>query len=179
VFFGNLHIFIKTPLQLVIRRKTIDSKEAVRVYPGFLKLRQFEFMAHITDPGNTGYKQVRKTGHSQEFEQIREYVSGDDIRSINWKATGRMGGRLMINNYTDEKSQQVYCIIDKVRSMKMAFEGLSLLDYAVNATLAMTSVAITRRTGRDLSVSGTGPVISCRQITVAHRCRQSSVLCMI
>jgi len=144
-FFGKVHIFIKTPLQLVIRRKTINAKEAVRVYPGFLKLRQFEFMAHITDPGNTGYKQVRKTGHSQEFEQIREYVSGDDIRSINWKATGRMGGRLMINNYTDEKSQQVYCIIDKGRSMKMAFEGLSLLDYAVNATLAMTSVAITRQ----------------------------------
>ncbi len=71
----------------------------MKVFPGFLMLRQFEFMAHITDPGNTGFKQVRKTGHSLEFEQIREYVSGDDIRSINWKATGRTGGQLMINNY--------------------------------------------------------------------------------
>ena len=88
---------------------------------------------------------MRKTGHSLEFEQIREYVSGDDIRSINWKATGRTGGQLMINNYTDEKSQQVYCILDKGRAMKMAFEGLSLLDHAVNATLAMSSVAISRQ----------------------------------
>ena len=144
-FFGNLHIYFKTPLQLIQRRKTFLLREPVKVYPGFLRLRQFEFMAHITDPGNTGYKQVRKTGHSLEFEQIREYVSGDDIRSINWKATGRTGGQLMINNYTDEKSQQVYCIIDKGRTMKMAFEGLSLLDYAVNATLAMSSVAITRQ----------------------------------
>jgi uncharacterized protein (DUF58 family) len=144
-FFGDLHVFIKTPLQFIIRRKTIPSKEAIRVFPGFLRLRQFEFMAHITDPGNTGYKQVRKTGHSLEFEQIREYVSGDDIRGINWKATGRTGGQLMINSYTDEKSQQVYCIIDKGRVMKMAFDGLSLLDYAINATLAMCSVAISRQ----------------------------------
>jgi len=143
--FGRLHIFIKTPLQFVQRRKTFPLEEPAKVYPAFLRLRQFEFMAHITDPGNTGYKQVRKTGHSLEFEQIREYVSGDDIRSINWKATGRTGGQLMINNYSDEKSQQVYCIIDKGRTMKMAFEGLSLLDYAVNATLAMSSVAISRQ----------------------------------
>jgi len=144
-FFGDLHIFIKSPLQLILRRKTFSEKKSVKVFPGYLKLRQFEFMAHITDPGNAGYKQVRKTGHSMEFEQIREYVSGDDIRSINWKATGRTGGRLMINNYMDEKSQQVYCIVDKGRAMKMAFEGLNLLDYAVNATLAMSSVAISRQ----------------------------------
>jgi uncharacterized protein (DUF58 family) len=143
--FGQLHLYIKTPLQLVVRRKTFSIPEIIRVYPGFQMLRQFEFMAHITDPGNIGYKQVRKTGHSLEFEQIREFVTGDDIRSINWKATGRTGGQLMINNYTDEKSQQVYCILDKGRAMKMAFEGLSLLDYAVNATLAMSAVAITRQ----------------------------------
>jgi len=143
--FGNLHLFILSPLQLVIRRKTFFIPEAVHVYPAFLMLRQFEFMAHITAPGNTGFKQVRKTGHSLEFEQIREFVSGDDIRSINWKATGRTGGQLMINNYTDEKSQQIYCILDKGRAMKMAFEGLTLLDYSVNAALAMSSVAITRQ----------------------------------
>jgi uncharacterized protein (DUF58 family) len=144
-FFGNLHIYIKSPLQLIIRRKTFSSKVSTKVFPNFLNLRQFEFMAHVTEPGNTGYKQVRKTGHSLEFEQIREFVSGDDIRSINWKATGRTGGQLMTNNYMDEKSQQVYCIIDKGRTMKMAFEGLSLMDYAVNATLAMSSVAINRQ----------------------------------
>jgi uncharacterized protein (DUF58 family) len=143
--FGDLHIFIKTAFQLIIRRKTFTIRETIRVYPAFLLLRQFEFMAHITDPGNVGYKQVRKTGHSLEFEQIREYVTGDDIRSINWKATGRTGGQLMINNYTDEKSQQIYCILDKGRAMKMAFEDLSLLDHAVNATLALSSVAIARQ----------------------------------
>ncbi len=143
--FGDIHLFIKSPLLLILRRKTFPAKEIARVYPGFLSCVNLNSWHISPIPGNTGYKQVRKTGHSLEFEQIREYVSGDDIRSINWKATGRTGGQLMINNYTDEKSQQVYCIIDKGRSMKMAFEGLSLLDYAVNATLAMCSVAISRQ----------------------------------
>ncbi len=144
-FFGDIHIFIKTPIRLLVRRKTFSTNESVKVYPAFLLLRQFEFKSHITDPGNIGFKQVRKTGHSLEFEQIREYVSGDDIRGINWKATGRTGGQLMVNTFTDEKSQQVYCIIDKGRTMKMAFEGLTLLDYAVNATLALSAVAISKQ----------------------------------
>ncbi|MEJ7673438.1 MAG: DUF58 domain-containing protein [Chitinophagaceae bacterium] len=53
---------------------------------------------------------------------------------LNWKASARKGG-LMVNTYTDEKSQQVYCIIDKGRLMKMPFGGLTLLDYAINSCL--------------------------------------------
>jgi len=143
--FGDIQVFIKSPLRLILRRKTVSAKQLVKVYPSFLLLRKFEFLAHTSDPGNIGFKQVRKTGHSLEFEEIREYVSGDDIRSINWKATGRTGGQLMINNYTDEKSQQIYCIIDKGRVMKMPFEGLTLLDYAVHATLILSAVAISRQ----------------------------------
>jgi uncharacterized protein (DUF58 family) len=87
---------------------------------------------------------MRKIGQSMEFEQIKDYVSGDDIRTINWKATARKGS-LMINNYTDEKSQQVYCVIDKGRLMKMPFNGLSLLDYAINATLALTNICLQKQ----------------------------------
>jgi uncharacterized protein (DUF58 family) len=80
-----------------------------------------------------------------EFEQIREYVAGDDIRTINWKATARKGGQHMVNNYMDERSQQVYCVIDKGRVMKMPFEGMTLLDYAINATLILTRVALLKQ----------------------------------
>ena len=59
---------------------------------------------------------------------------GDDIRNINWKATARKAA-MMVNNYTEQRSQQVYCIIDKGRLMKMPFEDMSLLDYAINAAL--------------------------------------------
>ena len=72
-------------------------------------------------------------------------MTDDDIGSINWKATARRGGDLMVNNYTDERSQQVYCIIDKGRVMKMPFEGMTLLDYAINATLVLAKVALIKQ----------------------------------
>ena len=55
---------------------------------------------------------MRKLGHSMEFEQIKEYVRGDDYRTINWKATARHGD-FMVNNFTDERSQQIYCVSTK------------------------------------------------------------------
>jgi uncharacterized protein (DUF58 family) len=76
-----------------------------------------------------------------EFEQIKEYVQGDDVRTINWKATARKGN-FMVNQFQDEKSQQVYCLIDKGRNMKMPFEGMTLLDYAINASLVISSIAL-------------------------------------
>jgi len=68
-------------------------------------------------------------------------VQGDDYRTVNWKATARKG-ELMVNSFTDEKAQHVYCIIDKSRAMKLPFDGLTLLDYAINASLILSSVAL-------------------------------------
>jgi uncharacterized protein (DUF58 family) len=91
-----------------------------------------------------GVKKVRRMGHSMEFEQIKEYVVGDDYRSLIWKATARKGA-LMVNSYADEKSQQLYCIIDKSRVMKMPFEELSLLDYSINTSLVLSNVALMKQ----------------------------------
>ena len=73
-----------------------------------------------------------------EFEGVKDYIKGDDIRNINWKATAKKG-QLMVNQFQDEKSQPVYSIIDKDRVMKMHFNGLSLLDYAINPTLVISN----------------------------------------
>ena len=91
-----------------------------------------------------GVKRIRRLGHSMEFEQIKEYVRGDDYRTINWKATARKDG-LMVNNYTDERSQQIYCLINKGRVMKMPFAGMTLLDYAINASLVLSNVALVKQ----------------------------------
>ena len=79
-------------------------------------------------------------GASNEFEQIREYVKGDDFRKINWNATARKR-ELMVNEYQDERAQNIYCVIDTGRNMHMPFEGLSLLEYAINASLVLLGVA--------------------------------------
>jgi len=91
-----------------------------------------------------GVKKMRRIGHSYEFDQIKQYVQGDDIRAINWKATGRSGS-LMVNHFEDEKAQQVYCIIDKSRVMKMPFDQLTLMDYAINSSLVISNIAIRKQ----------------------------------
>lgn len=143
--FHGINAFIKSPLGLVVRRSLTEIEQMVKVLPSYLSLRQFELLAHSNNLAETGTKKIRKIGASLEFEQIKEYITGDDIRNINWKATARKGGQLMINNYTDERSQQVYCIIDKGRVMKMPFEGMTLLDYAINATLILSKVALIKQ----------------------------------
>ncbi|MBC7826958.1 MAG: DUF58 domain-containing protein [Chitinophagaceae bacterium] len=143
--FHGINAFVKSPLGLVVKRIRTEAEQMVKVLPSYLSLRQFELLAHSNNLAEAGTKKIRKIGASLEFEQIKEYVTGDDIRSINWKATARKGGQLMVNNYTDERSQQVYCIIDKGRVMKMPFEGMTLLDYAINATLILSKVALIKQ----------------------------------
>lgn len=142
--FQDIHVFVKSPLQLIIKRITVAAEQDVRVLPSYLTLRKYEIKAHASNLSEAGSKRVRKLGSSLEFEQIKEYVRGDDIRTMNWKATARRG-QLMVNNYTDERSQQIYCVIDKGRVMKMPFEGMSLLDYAINATLVLSRVALIKQ----------------------------------
>ncbi len=142
--FGNLLLFVRSMLGLVSRRHTVDATVMIPVYPSFMQLRKYELLSSATIQAETGTKRMRKIGHSMEFEQIKEYVQGDDIRTLNWKATARKGG-LMVNTYTDERSQQVYCIIDKGRLMKMPFGGLTLLDYAINTCLVLSNVCLQKQ----------------------------------
>jgi uncharacterized protein (DUF58 family) len=142
--FGNVNVFVKGPLQLVRRKFVFPAAETIKVYPSYIQMRRYHLLAVSNRLQEAGIKRVRKLGHSMEFEQIKEYVQGDDYRTINWKATARKSD-LMVNNYTDERSQQIYCLINKGRAMKMPFEGMSLLDYAINATLVLSNVALVRQ----------------------------------
>lgn len=140
--FRKLNAFLRSPKLNLSRRKIrfFEDKEA-SVYPSIIQMKKYEFLAISNQLREYGIKKLRRIGQSQEFEQIREYVLGDDYRNINWKATGRKR-ELMVNEYIDERSQRVYSIIDMGRVMKMPFEGLTLLDYSINACLALSNVVI-------------------------------------
>ncbi|MDB5023176.1 MAG: hypothetical protein JWP78_931 [Mucilaginibacter sp.] len=139
--FGDIRVYVSSPLGLIRRRYNFSQAETLPVYPSFAQMRKYELMAISNRLTEIGVKKIRRLGHSLEFEQVKNYVPGDDYRTINWKATARRGD-LMTNIYTEEKSQHVYCVIDKSRAMKMPFEGLSLLDYAINASLVLSNVAL-------------------------------------
>ncbi|WMI64450.1 DUF58 domain-containing protein [Aestuariibaculum sp. YM273] len=139
--FGSLNVYATSVLNLVAKRFTFSSDAMVPTYPSFKQLKKFELLNINQNSLEYGLKKVRRLGHTMEFEQIKDYVLGDDLRTINWKATAKRN-QLMVNQFQDEKSQPVYSIIDKGRIMKMPFDGLSLLDYAINASLVISNVVL-------------------------------------
>jgi uncharacterized protein (DUF58 family) len=139
--FGSLHIYVSSPLGLVSKRFSFQKDANLPAYPSFIHLRKYELMALQSEFLLGGMKKIRKLGHTMEFEQIKDYVPGDDIRTINWKATSKTN-RLMVNQFQDEKSQRIFMLIDKGRTMKMPFNGLSLLDYSINATMALSHIIL-------------------------------------
>ena len=138
--FGNLYIYTSSLLHLVQRKHTVDKKIKIAVQPSILQMKKMELkvFAHTS---NSGIKKIRRLGNNNEFEQIKNYVQGDDFRTVNWKATSRRN-ELMVNQYQDERSQNVYSIIDKSRTMRMPFNKLSLLDYSINSTLAFSNIIL-------------------------------------
>ena len=142
--FGNLNIFIVGPIGFFEFKKTIEAQKEVAVYPSITAMKELEMMAFSNNNAQTGLKKIRRVGHNYEFDHIKQYVIGDDIRSINWKATGRRNA-LMVNHYTDEKSQQVYSFIDVGRLMHMPFDGLTLVEHAVNCSLDISKVVLNKQ----------------------------------
>jgi len=142
--FGSLNIYVSSPLQLIAKRYRFNKDQMVPTYPSYIQLRKYDLIAFSNNLFQYGVKKIRRIGHTMEFEQIKEYVPGDDIRTLNWKATAKKNS-LMVNQFQDEKSQNIYMAIDKGRVMKMPFNGMSLLDYAINATLVLANVILKKQ----------------------------------
>jgi len=140
-YFGKLNVYVSTFLKIVSKRYQFQENEMVAVYPSYIQMKKYEFLAMSNRLTEFGLKKIRRIGHTLEFEQIKNYIIGDDVRTINWKATAKRS-QLMVNQYQDEKSQPIYSIIDTGRVMKMPFEDLKLLDYSINATLAFSNIAL-------------------------------------
>ncbi|WP_168926327.1 DUF58 domain-containing protein [Marixanthomonas ophiurae] len=139
--FGNLNCYATSVIGLIRRRYTFNNEQMVKVYPSFIQMKKYDFLAIDNRLRQIGLKKIRRIGHTMEFEQIKEYVIGDDVRTVNWKATAKHG-HLMVNQYQDEKMQPIYSIIDTSRVMKMPFNELKLLDYAINSSLAFSNIAL-------------------------------------
>jgi uncharacterized protein (DUF58 family) len=139
--FGDIEVQIRSVFFLVSRRISYDRKGEFHVYPSVLQMKKYELLVFHQQKVSSGIKKIRRLGNNSEFEQIKNYVQGDEIRTVNWKATSRRN-ELMVNQYQEEKSQSVYCVIDKSRNMQMDFEGLSFLDHSINSALVLSNIAI-------------------------------------
>lgn len=169
--FGKINLYLSSGLGLIRRRLRKPLAAKVAVYPSIIQMKKYELKTFARTAVEYGVKKVRRIGHSYEFEHIKQYNRGDDYRSINWKATGRRA-QLMVNVYEDEKSQAVYTIIDKSRVMHMPFHGLSLFDYAVNASLVIANIVLGKQDKAGLLTFAEQPKARIRADRGKHQLRK-------
>lgn len=140
--FGDLQMYLSFPgIGVIELRVTQPATQETTVYPSAIQMEKYALEVFSRTAQLTGIRRVRALGENDEFELIRNYQQGDNIRSINWKATSRKN-HLMVNQFQNTRAQQVYCILDKGRSMKMPFAGLTLLDYAINTALVISNIIL-------------------------------------
>lgn len=140
---GAINVFVSSVFGLIDRRYIFNLQKEIAVYPSFLEMNRYELLAASNRLTEFGIKKIRRIGQASEFDNIKQYVMGDDPRTINHKATAR-ANQLMVNTYQEERSQPVYCLIDKGRTMQMPFKEMTLLDYAINSTLMVSSTALNK-----------------------------------
>ncbi len=132
---------VRSLLHLWERNFEVSSPASFQVYPSVLQMKKYALTVFDHQKLNQGIKKIRKIGNNQEFEQIKNYTQGDEIRKINWKATSRKN-ELMVNQFQEEKSQNIYFLLEKGRTMQQESNELSMLDYAINSTLALGNITL-------------------------------------
>jgi uncharacterized protein (DUF58 family) len=138
--FGDTAVRFRTRLGLLWHQLIYPTARDVKVYPDIREAKKNELYAHRNRRPEAGLRRMRLRGQGREFESLREFVTGDEIRHISWAATARRG-KLITRQYMIERSQNVVVMLDTGRLMTARIGRLSKLDHAINATLSIAYVA--------------------------------------
>jgi uncharacterized protein (DUF58 family) len=138
--FGDVVGRWSTPWGLAVRQARFQLSEHVRIYPNIHEAQKYELQARSNRLLAAGRRRTRIRGQGKEFESLREYVRGDELRHVSWTATARRG-RLMTRQYQIERNQSIMIMLDAGRLMTSRIENLAKLDHAINAALAIGYVA--------------------------------------
>jgi uncharacterized protein (DUF58 family) len=154
----DVYLRYQTPLRFAERRAKAGLQQTVRVYPSLKESKQYMLYLMRSRQIELEKRLKRTAGAGREFESLRDYREGDELRDVCWTATARRG-KLITRTYRMERSQQVAMVIDagrllqaKVRPARLTSESagqdlqppvvLAKLDYAVNAALSLARVAL-------------------------------------
>lgn len=140
-YFRGTFLRVACPLGLVERQFRLPTEQPVRVYPNVLALREFDLLKQKGKLRDIGIRISRMRGLGSEFESLREYATGDDIRKVDWKATARRG-KLIVRQYEQERNQPVIIAIDIGRRMLSEVNGVTKLDHVLDALLMLTHAAV-------------------------------------
>ncbi len=138
--FGSIAVRFLSRWRLVWCQTRIDATVAVKVYPNMRRAREVELRALGTRSFVAARRKSQWRGEGREFESLRDYVRGDEMRHISWTATARRG-RLVTRQYQMERDQTILIMLDAGRLMTARIESETKLDSAVHAALALMSAA--------------------------------------
>ena len=139
--FGNINVRYGSALGSFIRQTAIPFEEVVKVYPNVMDVRKYDMLARKGMLFELGLRSAKVYGSGTEFERLRDYTPDDEFRRINWKASARRN-KLIAAEYETERSQYVMAVLDTGRLMRPTIGDLAKLDYAINAALMLSYVAM-------------------------------------
>lgn len=138
---GAFVIDSRGPLGLGVRREWLAVPWDAVVYPPLVSARLRASVAEARRRREPGVTPVRRLGEGRLFESLREWVAGDDVRNIDWKATARRG-KVIARQYEAERRQQVLLVLDTGRLLSGEMGGVARLDYVVQAALELAYAAV-------------------------------------
>jgi uncharacterized protein (DUF58 family) len=154
--FGDIIVRYSSALRLFWRDAKIAAPRYVKVYPDLKALQELSVkLAHSSELGDM---KARKRGQGTDFSSLREYVSGDDARSIDWKATARRD-RPVSRVYEVDKEQTLMVLVDGGRMMMSDLDGLCRFDHALNAALSLVLTGLARNDQVGLGIFADKPIL--------------------
>ena len=141
--FGDIHLRLRGPLDLIERQGHVAATAPANVYPDLHEIRRYEVTLRRGLAYDAGQRRARVPGSGTVFERLREYLPDDDPRSISWTATARRGKPITVE-YETERQQRILILLDAGRMMSSTLAGLTKLDHAVNTALMLSYVAIAK-----------------------------------
>jgi len=138
--FGILNLRLTAGFGLIVRQVSFDLRRSVKVYPNLAGIRAHEIAARRERLADIGIHPARLKGTGLEFESLRAYVPGDELRRVDWKATARHA-ELITREFDVERSQHIILCLDLGRTMASDLGVMTKADHAVNAATLLAYVA--------------------------------------
>jgi uncharacterized protein (DUF58 family) len=139
--FGDVYIRVQSAMQLAERWYRAKLPQKARIYPNLEGAQKATIYLMRSRQIDQERRRLRLRGHGHEFESLRDYQEGDELRNICWSASARRG-KLVSKVYTIERSQPVWIVLDAGRLLRARVGAMSKLDYAADAALCLAQLAL-------------------------------------
>jgi uncharacterized protein (DUF58 family) len=138
---GSVFLRVLGPLGLAWRQGRRELPWQATVYPSLRAAALRALPAQAQRRREAGFRNLRRIGEGRSFESLREWVPGEETRSIDWKATARRG-KLIARQYEDERRQHMMLVLDAGRLLTAEIDGKARLEAAIDAALELAHSAV-------------------------------------